>query len=139
MVRAGESLTSSVLALNARPNTAMRLSATDPLVQANAECELLYIGADPFAQAAQLIDERDLGCQETIGSIFDQLGGLDGCGDHQRSALPRQRAIKLFQHFAGTLALAPRNDSIRVHEIVNCTPFPEKLRIGGDRELILRQ
>ena len=47
----------------------------DPVVEADAARHVLDVGADRLAQIGHLVDEGDLGGEEGVGGIFDQLGG----------------------------------------------------------------
>ena len=42
------------------------------------------VGADLFAQIGDLVDESDLGGEEGIGRVFDQLGGAPGDIEERR-------------------------------------------------------
>jgi hypothetical protein len=42
----------------------------DAVVEADAAGDLLYIGADLFAEVGDLVDERDLGCEEGVGGVL---------------------------------------------------------------------
>jgi hypothetical protein len=49
--------------------------AADAVVEANAARDFLHVGADLFRQVRHLVDEGDLGGEERIRGVFDQLGG----------------------------------------------------------------
>ena len=51
--------------------------AADAAVEADALGDVLHIGADLLAQIGDLVDEGDLGREEGVGGVFDELGRLD--------------------------------------------------------------
>ena len=53
----------------------MQELAADAVVEADAARDLLDIGADALAQVRDLVDEGDLGREEGVAGIFDQLRG----------------------------------------------------------------
>jgi hypothetical protein len=44
----------------------MKEFRADPVVEADAACDLLHVGAGALSQIGDLVDERDLGGQECI-------------------------------------------------------------------------
>ena len=71
----------------------------DAAVQTHALGDLLHVGADALAQVGHLVDEGDLGREEGVGRVLDQLGGLER-GEQDRG-LDQVQA-------AGSSATAPR-------------------------------
>ena len=69
-------------AAEARPG--MQEFPADALVEADAARDILHIGADLFAQIGDLVDEGDLGGEEAVGRVFDQL--RRAAVDEERSA-----------------------------------------------------
>ena len=57
----------------------------DAVVEADAARDLLHVGADLFAEIGDLVDEGDLGREERVGGVFDQLGGAPA-GEQDRRA-----------------------------------------------------
>ena len=55
----------------------MQELAADAAVEAHAARHLLHVGADPLAQVGDLVDEGDLGREEAVGGVLDQLGRLE--------------------------------------------------------------
>ena len=53
----------------------MQEFAADAVVEADAARHVLHVGADLLAQVGDLVDEGDLGGEEGVGGVFDQLGG----------------------------------------------------------------
>ena len=47
----------------------------DAVVEADAARDVLDVGADLLAQVGDLVDEGDLGREEGVGGVLDQLGG----------------------------------------------------------------
>ena len=66
-----------------KPGPAFRNLRADAVVEADAARNLLHVGAGPLAQVRHLVDEGDLGRQEGIGRILDELGRAPA-GEQQR-------------------------------------------------------
>ena len=49
----------------------------DAAVETHALGHLLHVGADALAQVGHLVDEGDLGREEGVGRVLDQLGRLE--------------------------------------------------------------
>src|ERR1019366_7130991 len=69
----------------------------DAVVEPDAARDLLHVGADFFRQIGDLVDEGDLGGEEGVGGVFDQLGGAP-VGEQDRRAVEVERAIELGHH-----------------------------------------
>ena len=76
----------------ARPR--MQELVADPPVQPHALGHVLDIGADPFAQGRDFVDEGDLGGQKGVGRVFDHLGAFQPGEDHRKFA-QEQRAVDI--------------------------------------------
>ena len=48
----------------------------DAAVEADAAGDVLHVGADRLAEIGHLVDEGDLGREEGVGGVLDQLGRL---------------------------------------------------------------
>ena len=66
----------------------------DAVVEADAARDLLHIGADALAEVGDLVDEGDLGGEERIGGVFDELGGA-AAGVEDRRLVEVERAVDL--------------------------------------------
>ena len=51
----------------------MQKFRADAVVEPHAARHVLHVGADRFAQIGDLVDEGDLGGEEGVGRVFDQL------------------------------------------------------------------
>src|SRR3954469_20766466 len=58
----------------AETNACFEKARSDPSISANTLRNNSNIGAHPLTEPSDVIDERDLRCQEGIGGVFDQLG-----------------------------------------------------------------
>ena len=81
---------------------------------AHADGDLLHVGAQRLADCGDLVDEADLGGQESIGCVFDHLGraqvGHDDAG--------AQRQMQLRDLFGRNRAVAAQHDPVRIHEVI---------------------
>ena len=106
----------------------------DAIVEPDAARDLLHVGADFFAQIGDLVDEGDLGGQERVGRVFDQLGGAAAGVEHRR-LVEKERAIDLGHDVLRTLVLDADDNAVGMLEIMNGGAFPQEFRVGHHREL----
>ncbi len=59
----------------AEAGTGMQELRADAVIEADAARDVLDIRAGPLGQIGDFIDEGDLGREERVGGVFDQLGG----------------------------------------------------------------
>ena len=83
----------------------------DAIVEADPARDVLDVGADRFAQVGDLVDEADLGREEGVGGIFDQLGGPPP-GEQDRRLVEEQRPVDFAQHVARLLVLGADDDAV---------------------------
>ena len=55
----------------------MQELAADAAVEADAARHVVHVGADLLAEIGDLVDEGDLGREEGVGGVLDQLGRLE--------------------------------------------------------------
>ena len=72
----------------AKTRTGMQEFRADPVVKTDAARDFLDVGANLFGKIGHLVDEGDLGGEEGVGRVFDQLGGPPG-REHQRRPIER--------------------------------------------------
>ena len=96
----------------------------DALVEAHAAGHLADVGADLLADIGDLVDERDLGCQEGVGGELDHLGASDIRADD----LAAERLVDRGHRVARGLVARVGTDHnpIGVHEV-------------GDRRALLEE
>jgi hypothetical protein len=87
-----------------------------------------------FRQIRDLVDEGDLGGEEGVGGVFDQLCGAPR-GEHQGRLVERQRPVDVTEHFARTVIRGADDDSVRKFEIADRGTFPQEFRIGRDHHV----
>ena len=112
----------------------MEKLAADASVQPDAARHILHIAADLLADVRHLVDEGDLGGQEGIGGIFDQLAGF-AAGEHDRGLVEIERPVDFTHHRAGLLGIAAHHHPVRTAKILQRRAFAQKLRIGSHVEL----
>jgi hypothetical protein len=103
----------------------------DAAVEAHAERDLLDVGLGQLAKAADGVDEGDLGREERIRSVLDDLGALDVGEDHRRL----ERLIEVGEDLSRLLGLDAQDHAVGVHEILHGAPLPQELGVRGDVEL----
>ena len=108
----------------------------DAVVEADAERQLLHVGAGQLAEPRQLVDEGHLGGEEGVRRVFDELRRLHRRGDDQRPALAGQRHVELLEQLARPLRMRADDDAVRLHEIGDGVALAQELRVGGDGEAL---
>ena len=82
----------------------MQELAADAAVQPDAARDFLDVGADLLAQVGDLVDEGDLGREEAVGRVLDQLRGLQR-GEQDRRLRSGRAAGRALEHL-GARALS---------------------------------
>ena len=90
-----------------------------------------------LAQVRDLVDEGDLGGQEGVGGVFDQLGGAPR-GEQQRRLVEVERAVELGHHVAGAGVLGADDDAVRPLEIGDGRALAQEFRVRDDGEVAIR-
>ena len=86
----------------------------------------IYIRTQQLTQTGNLVHERNLGCQETIGCIFCQFS--TACVHvHHRVALTHIRRVQLVHDIKSALTLCANHYTIGLHEIIHCHTFTQEL------------
>ena len=106
----------------------------DAVVEPDAARDLLHVGADLLGQIGDLVDEGDLGREERVRGIFDQLGGAP-LGEHQRRLVERQRPVDVAEHLAPALVRGADHDAVGEFEIADRGALAQEFRIGGDHDV----
>jgi hypothetical protein len=119
-------------AAEARPG--VQELAADAVVEAHAEGDILHVGTGSFAQIGDLVDEGDLGGEECIGRVFDQLRRAPR-REHQWRLVQRQRPVDIAQHFSRAFVRGPDHDAVGKFEVADRRTLAQEFRIGRDREL----
>ena len=90
-----------------------------------------------LAQIGHLVDEGDLGREEGVGGVFDQLRGA-AAGEQHRRLVEVERPVDFGHHVAGALVLGADDDAVGPLEILDRRTFAQEFRIGHDREIGIR-
>jgi len=109
----------------------------DAAVKADAAGDLLDVRPHPFAEAGDFIDEGDLGGEEGIGRVFDQLGRFQ-VGGQDREIAQVERPVDLRHHLRRALVLDADHHPVGLHEILDRRALAQELGVGGNVELRLR-
>ncbi len=118
----------------AEAGTGMQEFRADAVVEPDAARDLLHVGADLFGEIGDLVDEGDLGREERIRGVFDQLGGAP-LGEHQRRLVQRQRPVDVAEHLAPALVVGADHDAVGEFEIADRRALAQEFRIGGDHDV----
>ena len=109
----------------------MQELAADAVVQAHAARHVIHVGAGALAQIGDLVDEGDLGGEEGVGRVFDQLRGAAADIKHRRG-VQIKRPVDFGHHGARRFIVAADDDAVRVLEIVDRRAFAQEFRVGDD-------
>src|SRR5262249_58739335 len=69
---------------------------SDPVVQSDSARDLLNVGADLLGEIGDLVDEGNLGGEESVGRILDELGRT-AVGEEYRRTVEVERPVQ-FAH-----------------------------------------
>ena len=118
----------------AEAGAGMQKLAADAVVEADAAGDLLHVGADLFGEIGDLVDEGDLGGEEGVGRVFDQLRRAP-LGEQDRRPVEIERPVELAHHVARALVGAADHDAIGMLEVADGGALAQELRIGDHREV----
>ncbi len=110
--------------------------SADAPVQADAARHVLHIAADLLAQIGHLVDEGDLGGEEGVGGVFDQLGAF-AAGEQDRRLVQIERAVDLPHHLPRPVAVAADDDAVGPPEILDRRSLAQEFGVRGHVELRL--
>ena len=105
----------------------------NPPIKAHTARHIMHIRTDFFTKIGDFIDEGDLGREEGIGGVFNQLRRFQRCRQYGRFN-QIERAIEPLQHGEPLIILNPNDHAVRAHEITNRAAFPQKFRVGGNAD-----
>ena len=88
----------------------------------------MNVGADLFTEIGDLVDKGDLGRQEGVAGVFDQLGGFQ-TGEHDRRFDQKQRAVKFAHDRARAFAVGADDHPIGAHKIANRRALAQKFGV----------
>ena len=112
----------------------MQEFAADAAVKPDAARHILHIAADLLAEIGHLVDEGDLGGEERIGGVFDQLADF-AAGEQHRRFVEIERAIDFAHHVARAFGVAADHDAVGAAEILDRRTFAQEFGIGGHVEI----
>ena len=121
----------------AETGAGMQELRSDPAVEPHAARDLLHVGADLLAELRHLVDEGDLGGQEGVRRILDQLRGSPA-GEHHRGFIDVQGSIKLGHEAARTLVLGADHHAVRTLEVLDRGALAQEFRVRHHGEFRVR-
>jgi hypothetical protein len=107
------------------------MSPADPLVQPERVGEYGHVAAGHLAQLGHRVDEADLGRQERVRRVLDQLRGGQVAGDHRRLLGQRDR-VHLLQQPQCVIGLDAEDQPVRLQRVADRETLAEELRLPGD-------
>jgi hypothetical protein len=108
----------------AEARSGMEELAADAVVEADAARDLLDVAADLLAEIGDLIDEGDLGAEEGVGGVFDEVGRTPGGVEHRR-LVEIGRPVELRHHLPRALVDGVDDDAVGVLEFLDRRAFAE--------------
>src|SRR5438067_13071158 len=96
----------------------MKKLATDTPVHPHRARHIMHVAADPVAEIGDLVDERNLGGEKSVGSVLGQLCGFER-SDNERRLDQVERAIEVFDDRNGLFIVAADDDTVWTHKVVN--------------------
>jgi hypothetical protein len=104
----------------------------DARVEAHAPGHQLDVGSGPLAHPGHRVDEADLGGQEGVGGVLDQLGGGPVGGQEGRTGALKDRVVELAQGGQAPLGAGADDHAVRVEGVGHGRPLAQELGVGGD-------
>src|SRR5262245_57906788 len=102
------------------------------MIRANATRYCTYVRADLFADVGHLVHEGDLGGEESVGRVFNQLRRR-GLGDDHGYVAIYQYSVEFLHHFFGGATIRADHDTIGFEEIRHRAAFTKELGIRYNR------
>src|ERR1051326_545949 len=112
----------------------MKKLRSDSPIHSNGPGHFMHIAPDLLTKIGNLVNERNLGGQKSVGGIFNQFRPFKG-GDHKWSLNQIKRSVKIAHDLYCPLIVSANNHAIRSHKVTNRGAFPEKLRIRDYAEV----
>src|SRR5580692_4232469 len=122
----------------------------DAGVGADAVADLVYVGADGFADGSDGVDEGNLHGQKCVGGMLDEFrtlggghndgsgnGGAVGLGDGVGAfviAAAGERFVDLAENLGGARGVAADHDAVGKKKVGDGGAFAQELGVGGDIE-----
>ena len=116
------------------PGPACRNFETDALIEADPARHVLNVGPGPLAKIGDLVDERYLGCEKSVGRILRELGGAAAC-DQERRLIEVERPVDFPHDGFGTVVLDANDNTVWPFEIADCRPFAEEFGVGNNGKI----
>ena len=111
-----------------KPGPGVQEQRSDATIEAHASGHYPDVGIERFAESGDLVDKGDLGRQEAVRGVFDELGALN-IGDHEGNVFRLQRSIDL-QHDVNRPRVAAADDyPIGVQEVIDRRAFAQELGV----------
>src|SRR2546421_9160129 len=107
--------------------------APDTIVHADGAGYVVHVRADAVTQIGDLVDERNLRGEKSVGGVFDQLRRLDR-GDDEGRLDQVERTIEVAHDGGRLFVVAADHDAVGAHEVVNRRAFAQEFGIGDDGE-----
>ncbi|MDT4850993.1 hypothetical protein FQZ97_851610 [compost metagenome] len=104
---------------------------TDALVAADASTHVLDIHAEPCADAGHLVHEGNLGREEGIGRVLGEFRRTHAHAE-QPFVVTQEGSVEAAKLFRRIGVVAPDDDAVGAHEVVDRRTFLEELGVARD-------
>ena len=107
----------------------------DAVVHPDSAADVLHVGADFLTQIGHLVDEGDLGREEGIGGVLDQLRTAPA-DEQDRRFVQKQRPVDLAHGLASEIVLGADDDPVGALEVADRRAFAQEFGVRDDRDLM---
>ena len=111
--------------------------AADAAVEADPPGHVLHVGAEPLAEVGDLVDEGDLGGEEAVGGVLDELRRLQRGEEHRRLD-EEERPVERPHDRPRPLALGADDHAVGAHEVLDGRALAQELRVRDDVDVRIR-
>src|SRR5262249_56689341 len=105
---------------------------SDTVVQSDSARDLLNVGTDLLGEIGDLVDEGDLGGEESVGRVLDELGRT-AVGEEYRRTVEVERPVQFAHDLTRASVRRTDDNAVRMLEILNGRAFAEEFWIRDDR------
>src|SRR5262245_35505842 len=105
----------------------------DAPIESDGPSNLTHVRTLGLTESRDFVDKGYFRGQHRVRSVLAHLC-TGAVHDENGVAGPDERFVKFFDYLESLRIVAPQHHPVRLHEVLHCRPFLEKLRIGDNRE-----